>query len=398
MADDKESARGNGTKPKKAPNFAKVPISLVSDKELTKSEMQVLMDLYSNDWDQDQVVIRSRVEIAESTKISVCNVSHVIKRLQDKGRIKKSRRKKRTHYDTFTLLESTNKPGRLGVSSDTYLGGLGVQPDTNQVCNQTLSSSETYASIGLAECVETVVEKVKDLETVNLAQLALRECAKSDPLSLNGEDSIGQVKGEPQQRENPGILINDHPQQIEVPITLVTDQAQLEEPNLKIDSQGKEPTTKSKLQNSGSSRDAGRANGAYSEAFEWWWNAYPRKKDKVRAYKAWRRKKLDSRADELIADVKKRLAEDPNWIDLQYIPYPERYINSERWNDDITQPSPTRTSNNKPAEPKMPIPPIVRASEKPLDPVDIDAVHAQIQEARRRIYGQTQQLLKENKP
>jgi hypothetical protein len=117
----------------------------------------------------------------------------------------------------------------------------------------------------------------------NLAQLALRECAKPDPLSLNGEDSIGQVKGEPQQGKNPGTLVNDHLQQIEVSVTLVADQAQLEEPNPKIDFQGQGSTTKSKLQNSGSSRDAGRANGAYSEAFERWWNTYPRKKDKVRA-------------------------------------------------------------------------------------------------------------------
>lgn len=44
MADDKESARGNGTKPKKAPTFAKVPISLVSDKELTKSLFRIFFD------------------------------------------------------------------------------------------------------------------------------------------------------------------------------------------------------------------------------------------------------------------------------------------------------------------------------------------------------------------
>jgi hypothetical protein len=38
MADDKESARGNGTKPKKAPTFAKVPISLVSDQTFDDNE------------------------------------------------------------------------------------------------------------------------------------------------------------------------------------------------------------------------------------------------------------------------------------------------------------------------------------------------------------------------
>jgi hypothetical protein len=38
MADDKESAHGNGTKPKKAPTFAKVPISLVSDQTFDDNE------------------------------------------------------------------------------------------------------------------------------------------------------------------------------------------------------------------------------------------------------------------------------------------------------------------------------------------------------------------------
>lgn len=67
------------------------------------------------------------------------------------------------------------------------------------------------------------------------------------------------------------------------------------------------------------------------------WNIYPRKKDKLRAMKAWDKAKLDEQADFIISDVKKRIDLDAAWKNKQFIPHPSNYLNGERWNDEISE-------------------------------------------------------------
>lgn len=77
-------------------------------------------------------------------------------------------------------------------------------------------------------------------------------------------------------------------------------------------------------------------DGATSR-FDEFWNAYPRKRDKDKARKAWIKHNLNEKADLLLADIKKRLALDAQWMDKQFIPYPTTYMNNARWTDAIEE-------------------------------------------------------------
>lgn len=68
--------------------------------------------------------------------------------------------------------------------------------------------------------------------------------------------------------------------------------------------------------------------------FEEFWSVYPAKKNKKKAKEIWKRKKLNSKADELIADVINRTNNDQGWLD-GFIPHATTYFNGARWNDEI---------------------------------------------------------------
>lgn len=65
------------------------------------------------------------------------------------------------------------------------------------------------------------------------------------------------------------------------------------------------------------------------EAFGEFWSAYPRKKNKGQAEKAWKKIPLDL-VPAIISDVQTR-----DWpSDPQYIPYPSTYLNAKGWEDE----------------------------------------------------------------
>ena len=71
------------------------------------------------------------------------------------------------------------------------------------------------------------------------------------------------------------------------------------------------------------------------------WAVYPVKKGKAEALRKWKARKLDAMADEIIADVKDRMARDGQWLD-GFIPHGSTYINGSVWEDDIV---PRRQAN-----------------------------------------------------
>lgn len=72
------------------------------------------------------------------------------------------------------------------------------------------------------------------------------------------------------------------------------------------------------------------------DRFGEFWRVYPRKQGKKKARETWKRKHLDSKADEIIADVQARKQHDQQWL-AGYIPNGSTYVNQERWQDEINQ-------------------------------------------------------------
>ena len=64
------------------------------------------------------------------------------------------------------------------------------------------------------------------------------------------------------------------------------------------------------------------------------WKAYPRKVDKPAAFKAWQKANRPA-IDEILSALKKQTA--TQWItdEKKFIPYPEKWIAGERWNDQV---------------------------------------------------------------
>lgn len=76
----------------------------------------------------------------------------------------------------------------------------------------------------------------------------------------------------------------------------------------------------------------------YSNAFEEWWEHYPRKAGKRKAFNAWKSARKRASNEDLI-DGARRYADDPNRTD-QYTKYPEGWLNADGWLD---EPLPVRT-------------------------------------------------------
>lgn len=95
------------------------------------------------------------------------------------------------------------------------------------------------------------------------------------------------------------------------------------------------------------------ARVASPSRFDEFWQAWPsgyRKRDKAAAAKAWKRHKLDSIAEMIIADVRRRPFEDGQWK-KGYAPMPSTYLNGKRWEDEYETPGENH-ANNQPSRPK----------------------------------------------
>ena len=71
--------------------------------------------------------------------------------------------------------------------------------------------------------------------------------------------------------------------------------------------------------------------------FAEFWQAYPVKKGKAHAQARWKARGLDALADQIIADVRARLAGDRQWQE-GYIPHGSTYVQARGWEDAIEPP------------------------------------------------------------
>jgi hypothetical protein len=79
-----------------------------------------------------------------------------------------------------------------------------------------------------------------------------------------------------------------------------------------------------------------QAARATANRFDEFWAAYPVKKGRAGAMAKWKARKLDAIADQIIDDVKRRKAEDRQWLD-GYVPHGSTYVNGRGWEDAIEQ-------------------------------------------------------------
>lgn len=87
-----------------------------------------------------------------------------------------------------------------------------------------------------------------------------------------------------------------------------------------------------------------------SQGFIDFWTVYPRKVKRKDALIAWNAAKLDSIADEIIADVKLRCETEWKGRDMNYILHPTSYIHQRRWEDE-TAPTERRDSAPRASQP-----------------------------------------------
>jgi hypothetical protein len=74
----------------------------------------------------------------------------------------------------------------------------------------------------------------------------------------------------------------------------------------------------------------------YSCAFDSFWSAYPKKKSKDSAWKAWNQRKADI-PDNIVEIVEANKSSNPDWLKNggQFIPYPGTWLRAGGWNDEI---------------------------------------------------------------
>lgn len=85
------------------------------------------------------------------------------------------------------------------------------------------------------------------------------------------------------------------------------------------------------------------------EMFDIFWKAYPKKKDKAKAFRAFKKLKPDETLLNTILKALERQKNDPNWIKdkRQFMPYPSTYLNNHRWEDETDEEACGHDATNK---------------------------------------------------
>lgn len=71
------------------------------------------------------------------------------------------------------------------------------------------------------------------------------------------------------------------------------------------------------------------------QGFERFWNKYPRKVSKPTARIAWNSLEVSEKLYDRIMGAVEKYMRTRQWQDVNYIPYPETFLQDERWEDDI---------------------------------------------------------------
>lgn len=130
--------------------------------------------------------------------------------------------------------------------------------------------------------------------------------------------------------DNKGVTIN-HDKSRQVSEDSITDRA--DSCFLIPDSLSLNPDSCSPLPDSRIPKN-NRSIPAVIDRFSEFWTAYPKKVGKKTCLGIWKRRKLDNKADLIIADITRRQSDDVKWRE-GFIPNPQTYLNGDRWEDEI---------------------------------------------------------------
>ena len=74
---------------------------------------------------------------------------------------------------------------------------------------------------------------------------------------------------------------------------------------------------------------------AAATGFEDFWQVYPKKRKRKQCLDVWKRRKLGTMKDFLIADVESRITGDQRWV-KGFVPDPLTYLRGDRWEDELS--------------------------------------------------------------
>lgn len=95
-------------------------------------------------------------------------------------------------------------------------------------------------------------------------------------------------------------------------------------------------------------KKSSRPSGDGLARFPDFWAVYPRKEPKAESEKIWKRKNLDRVADQIISDVRRRVAAG-EWRERQFTPMATTFLNQDRWKDGAASSADPAAGNGAPA-------------------------------------------------
>ena len=86
--------------------------------------------------------------------------------------------------------------------------------------------------------------------------------------------------------------------------------------------------------------------------FDSFWTAYPKRKDKIGAARAWNKLRPDAELQKKIMMVLEEHKKRPDWLKDggQYVPHPKTWLNGRRWEDEVSTQPTTGDPTGKPTE------------------------------------------------
>jgi hypothetical protein len=195
------------------------------------------------------------------------------------------------------------------------------KPDDWQISVEHLKKQKKLGRDGVYKCLEAIIN----------AGYARREKNKDGTVSWFVFDEKQKPNPEKPEKAKDSQIRNSRN----------TENPDPENPTL-INTEYKQILSK-EITNTDSCANAQSGNVKTPNGFDEFWKVYPKKRSKETAIKAWKKLKPDEQLQKQIIDfVVLAKTQDFDWVkdDGRYIPYPSKFLNEKRWDDEIKNQNP----------------------------------------------------------